>query len=105
MLERFSSPAGDGSLYGRKYVLDDAGNGIAFELFQNEQTRGGDRRFDEVFTATGTVKGDVMSVQSICITPKEKNPAKETFCRNATETKSEGSTSGTTGVPSNAETS
>merc|ERR1712008_244803 len=65
------------------YQLDTTGNALAFQLFQEEQTRGGDRPFDEEVTITGTAAGSEIAMSSVCITPKANNPSVETFCYNA----------------------
>merc|ERR1712066_199125 len=102
MLELLSSPASDGSTYGIKYQLDSEGDNLVFQLLQAEQTRGGDRQFDEQVTITGTVSGANMAVSGACITPTVNNPSGTTFCVNGTSTptavppSASGSTSTTT---------
>lgn len=96
ILEKLASAAPDGSTYGPKYQLDATGNTLALQLFQQEQTRGGDRAFDEEVTIKGTAIGSDISVSSLCITPKAKNPSGESFCLHASTTTammSSGSTS------------
>lgn len=86
MLEKLQAPDGDGNTYGAKYQLDDTGDTLAYDLFVAEQTRAGDRAFNELLTITGTAMGDgpgtvtTVSVSKICITPKEQNPSGQQYC-------------------------
>mmetsp|Transcript_117655 Transcript_117655/g.186249 ORF Transcript_117655/g.186249 Transcript_117655/m.186249 type:complete len:216 (-) Transcript_117655:38-685(-) len=94
MLEQLSSPAPDGATYGPKYQLDATGDALVFEMAQAEQTRGGDRAFDERITVTGTVSGSEMAVSKLCITPQANNPSQDTFCYGDTGSSSSSTTTG-----------
>jgi hypothetical protein len=84
MLQPLASPASDGSTYGIKYKLNSEGSDLVYQLTKAEQSRGGDRKFDEQVTVTGTVSGTLMTVSKVCIAPKVQNPSNATFCYNAT---------------------
>merc|ERR1712070_244837 len=84
-LEELTTTAADGSKYAPKYQLDAAGNQLALKLFKDEQTRAGDRKFDEQITINGDVVGDRIDVSSLCFRPKKDNPSGSTTCHNAAD--------------------
>ena len=86
LLELLSTPASDGSTYGIKYQLDDAGDLLVKELVMAEHDRAGDRAFGDKVTVKGTVAGTTINVEKICFTPSVDNSASSTHCYTAPTT-------------------
>jgi len=80
LLEALSTPTSDGYTYAAKHQLDDIGDALVTEMGQAEQSRAGDRSFDEQVTITGTLVNNEIVVERVCITPSVSNTAGDTFC-------------------------
>jgi hypothetical protein len=81
LLEEMSAPDANNFTYAARYQLDDAGDKLVAMLAEAENTRGGDRKFDEQWTITGTAFNGTIAVTRVCLTPSVKNSAQETFCK------------------------
>merc|ERR1712187_833033 len=74
---------GGGTSYSIKYQLDGTGNDLMYDLAYAEQSRVGDRAFNELIIATGTLVGNELQTTSLCFTPTVNNAAGETICHTA----------------------